>query len=150
MAPGHRLYAGASRPHYVNEACEPERHVLATPSTRAIPMPHRLRRASVLLAIVAACARSQATSFPPAAAVRPATDVPAQFELVTPSAASAPADGTCQSPVRDPRTGAELRFVRAVPGLGDYAVPEGSYGARAGELLRIDCRTWRAVGLVPR
>jgi hypothetical protein len=60
------------------------------------------------------------------------------------------AEGTCLSPVRDPRTGAELRFVRSAPGLGDYAVPEGAYGARRAELLRIDCRTWQAVGLVAR
>jgi hypothetical protein len=78
-------------------------------------------------------------------------DAPARFEPVTAGGVGgAAADGTCQSPIRDPRSGLELRFVRSVPGLGDYAVPEGAYGARAGELLRIDCRTWQAVGFVQR
>jgi hypothetical protein len=31
---------------------------------------------------------------------------------------------------------------------GDYAVPAGRYGARRGELLRIDCVKRTAIGLV--
>ncbi|HEY0928485.1 MAG TPA: hypothetical protein VGE27_01095 [Gemmatimonas sp.] len=40
--------------------------------------------------------------------------------------------------------------MRSIPGLGDYEIPERAYGARAGELLRIDCHTWRAIGFVAR
>ena len=102
------------------------------------------------LLVIAACAHAGATSgFPEGAPTRPAADVPDRFVPPAAGETGAPA-GTCQSPVRDPRTGTELRFVRSVPGLGDYAVPEGAYGARTGELLRIDCRSWRAVGLVAR
>jgi hypothetical protein len=101
--------------------------------------------------VLTACAGVSATTgFPQSAPIRAATDTPARFDIASVGGGAAAADGTCQSPIRDPRTGLELRFVRAVPGLGDYAVPEGAYGARAGELLRIDCRTWQAVGLVLR
>ena len=93
-------------------------------------------------------ARSGAGAFPQAATIRAAEDTPSEFEVLTPYAGSA--GGTCQSPLRDPRTGLQLRFVRTAPGLGDYAVPEGVYGARAGELLRIDCRSYKPVGLVAR
>lgn len=111
-------------------------------------MSHHSRIALTMVA-AAACAHRTATSgFPHAAPTRPATDAPERF--APPAAGAGAADGACRSPVRDPRSGAELRFVRSTPGLGDYAVPQGAYGARAGELLRIDCRTWRAVGLVAR
>ena len=102
--------------------------------------------ALALLTVATGCVRAYAAGSTETLPVRPATGLPARF--VPPDAART--DGTCQSPMRDPQTGAELRFVRSAPGLGDYAVPTGSYGARSGELLRIDCRTWQAVGLVPR
>jgi len=102
------------------------------------------------LIVLGACARAGTSGgFPSGASARPATDLPERFAPAAAPGAGV-AEGTCLSPVRDPRTGVELRFVRAVPGLGDYAVPAGTYGARAGELLRIDCRSWQAVGLVRR
>lgn len=115
------------------------------------PIVPATRPAAGLLAaaVLAACAHAGG-NFPVDVRVRPATDAPAAFVVAGASADAAPGDGTCRSPLRDPRTGAEYRFVRAQPGVGDYAVPEGTYGARAGELLRIDCRSWRALGFVPR
>ena len=63
------------------------------------------------------------------------------------------ASGSCRNPMVDPRDGTELRLVRSQPGaggqLGDYVVPEGRYGADAGELLRLQCGTGRAIGFIP-
>lgn len=50
----------------------------------------------------------------------------------------------------DPRDGTELRLVRSQAGRGDYAVPTGRYDVAAGELLRLDCRTGEAIGIVER
>lgn len=102
--------------------------------------------ALALLAVATGCVRAYSAGSTETLPVRPATELPARFD--PPDAAIT--DGTCQNPVRDPRTGAERRFVRSAPGIRDYAVPTGSCGARPGELLRIDRRTWQAVGRVPR
>jgi hypothetical protein len=103
--------------------------------------------AAALLCAAAGCATfGTSGSFPPDDTARPATELPEAF---TPPAGGGDA-GVCRSPLTDPRTGAELRFVRTQGERGDYEVPVGRYGAREGELLRIDCRTWRAVGLVRR
>jgi hypothetical protein len=88
-------------------------------------------------------------NFPSDATARPATDVPSRFDVGA-AGATPPTDGACHSPITDPRSGAQFRFVRADAGRGDYAVSTGQYGARAGELLRVDCRTWQAIGLVRR
>jgi hypothetical protein len=103
-----------------------------------------------LVALASACAHAGGPgNFPSSAITRPAVDVPEQFTLGA-SAGAPSSDGTCRSPLTDPRTGFELRFVRTMTGIGDYEVPTGRYGARGGELLRIDCRTMKAIGLVPR
>ncbi len=108
-----------------------------------------LRTIFVLLVLVvtAGCARGHG-GLSQAAPIRQAIDAPDRF--ASPASDAEVSDGTCRSPLRDPRTGAALRLVRSVPGLGDYVVPEREYGARAGELLRIDCRTWRVMGFVAR
>lgn len=92
-------------------------------------------------------------NFPSNAPVRPAADTPPRFEisaLATGATPQAMVEGTCYNPLIDPRTRAELRFVRSAPGIGDYEVTAGQYGARQGELLRIDCRTLQAIGFVRR
>ena len=67
------------------------------------------------------------------------------------SATSQPAAGTgCKSPMVDPRNGLKLTLVRSSEGQGDYDVPSGKYGVAADEVLRIDCATGRAVGIVKR
>lgn len=71
-----------------------------------------------------------------------------------------PSGALCRNPIRDPRDDTLLHLARSSyqpaegPRLpagyrGDYRVDPGRYGVRAGELLRIDCITGRAIGIVP-
>ena len=106
---------------------------------------------ALLLALTAAlgCASSHTGSFPSDASVRPLTDAPTQFALSGSSRTRMSTD-ICQSPLVDQRNGTTLRLERSVPGRGDYEVPIGHYGAQAGELVRVDCRTFQPIGLVRR
>lgn len=108
-----------------------------------------------LAVLLAACASAGTmTSFPPDSAARPATDVPARFEPL--DAAARLADGDtiagdgCRSPIVDPRDGTRLTFIRVMGGRGDYEAPDGRYGTGTGGLLRLDCNSGRAIGVVPR
>ncbi|HEX2167618.1 MAG TPA: hypothetical protein VHG09_10345 [Longimicrobiales bacterium] len=96
----------------------------------------------------AACAVS--STFPTNPPIlRPADDPPAQF-LTAEGAAGV--ENACRNPLIDPRDQTRLRLVRSgsVGGShhGDYDVPDGRYGTGPNELLRIDCGTGRAVGIV--
>jgi hypothetical protein len=110
-----------------------------------------LRTGAVLLTIVAmlGCASSRVEGFPADASVRPITDAPTQFAVGT-SARTRLSSDICQSPLVDQRNGTTLRLARSVPGSGDYEVPAGHYGAQAGDLVRVDCRTLKPIGLVRR
>jgi hypothetical protein len=56
----------------------------------------------------------------------------------------------CAGVLVDPTDGTRLRLVRSQSGTrGDYEVPGGRFGVQANELLRVDCRTNRAIGIVP-
>ncbi|HEU4630637.1 MAG TPA: hypothetical protein VFS08_12880 [Gemmatimonadaceae bacterium] len=94
------------------------------------------------------------SSFPPDSAVRPAADVPARFEPLDPAARLAEGDTitgvSCRSPMVDPRDGMPLRLVRSAEGRGDYEARNGRYGTGTSGLLRLDCNTGRALGVVPR
>ena len=63
------------------------------------------------------------------------------------------ADGVCRNPMLDPRDRTELTLRRSAGGRGDYW-PEGgirgshTYGLTSQQLLRIDCATGKAVGIV--
>lgn len=99
--------------------------------------------------VLAGCASSYTTT---QRILRPATDVPKRF---VPEGKGAEvnrgmAGGTCYSPMLDPRDGTKLMLHRSAAGEGDYEVPVGRYGVAEGELLRLDCRTGTAVGIVPR
>lgn len=59
-------------------------------------------------------------------------------------------DKACSSPLTDPRDGTQIKFLRADWPLADYKVPEGKYGVRSGELLRISCETGEAIGVVKK
>lgn len=83
------------------------------------------------------------------------TDVPLAF-----LAEVGPSNGLCRNPLKDPRDDTALRLVRstyqpaegsrlAAGYRGDYRVSPGKYGVRPGELLRVDCITGRAIGIVP-
>ena len=104
----------------------------------------------VLLPLIAAACVSTSTFTPDPANLRMAQDAPAQF--VTEDGGPPPADA-CRSPLIDPRDQTRLRLVRSgsvgAAHQGDYEVPQGRYGVRAGELLRVDCSTGQALGIVP-
>lgn len=106
-----------------------------------------LRSAIVLLALctVASCVTGGRSTFD-GPVLRAATDTPETFIFPTPP--SAPE--ACTSPAVDPRDGTAIRFVRAAGGMGDFQVPEGQYGVRSGELLRIRCSTGEPIGVVQR
>lgn len=80
--------------------------------------------------------------------VRAAEDVPQQF--ITEDG-TLPVDA-CRSPLVDPRDQTRLRLFRSAPiggsQHGDYEVPSGRYGVGRNELLRIDCGTGEAIGIV--
>lgn len=98
--------------------------------------------------VLAACAHLSG-SFPPDSTARPAAGMPESFVAETPAGAAEPA--TCRSPLVDPRDGARLVLYRSLAGSrGDYEVPPGRYGVGARELLRVDCTTGAAVGVVAR
>ena len=104
---------------------------------------------------IASCAHTSAMSAErrDTLPVRPASDAPARFEPRNASLRLAPGDTLagpgCLSPMVDPRDGTEVRFVFSTS-YGEYELPAGRYGARAGELLRLECNTGRVIGLVPR
>ena len=112
----------------------------------------KIKRVFAMVAVIVAAAgcASASRGFPSDDVARQASDTPDRFVADAGAPAATSSTAACQSPITDPRTGAKLRFVRTQPGRGDYEVAAGQYGARAGELLRIDCNTLKAVGLVPR
>ena len=83
---------------------------------------------------------------------RPVAGLPAQFEAPN----AGPGEPTaCTSPLRGARDGTELVMLRSSnqggSPIGDYAVsPVGRYGIGEREALRVDCRDWRPLGVVPR
>jgi hypothetical protein len=109
-------------------------------------------RTAVALAAALAlvgCAH-RAASLAADAAARPATDVPERFVTGAPPPAAG-AEPACHSPLLDPRAGTRLVLVRSTAGTrGDYEVPAGRYGVAPGELLRVDCTTGTAIGVVRR
>lgn len=108
----------------------------------------------VLLACTACATGGMMDTFPPDSAARPATEVPERFEPVDPAARLAAGDtisgAGCRSPMVDPRDGTQIRFIRSVGARGDYEVPNGRYGTGTAGVLRLDCNTGRAIGVVPR
>lgn len=83
--------------------------------------------------------------------IRAASETPDRFlvgEIDGPGT-SDPTPGTgCRNPMVDPRDGTRLTLDRSSEGQGDYIVDIGRYGARPGDLLRIDCATGQPIGLV--
>ena len=64
-----------------------------------------------------------------------------------------PGEG-CRNPMVDPRNGTPLVLMRSKSGVGDYQVQgrdyelDSSYGVDPRHLLRIDCATGKALGIV--
>lgn len=107
-----------------------------------------------LLALLTSCASGGPSSMPPDASSRPASDAPPRFDPPDGAGRLAPVDtlagGGCLNPMRDPEDGARLTLIRSGGQRGDYAVPQGRYGVREGELLRLDCNTGAPIGIVAR
>lgn len=77
--------------------------------------------------------------------IRPAEDTPTAF---SPPAGVALDGNSCKSPMTDKRDGTQIIMVTSGSGAGNYRVPEGKYGVKSGELLRLNCRTGEALGIV--
>lgn len=103
----------------------------------------------LLALFLAACGVSPNwTEFTP----RPAAGLPERFEAPN---AGPGVPTACTSPLLDARDGTELVMLRSSnqggSPIGDYAVsPAGRYGIGENEALRVDCRSWRPLGMVPR
>lgn len=121
-------------------------------STRSVRRTSALRRYVFLFMtlLVTGCAT---TDFAADARLRPGTDLPDQFLVGAHDGAetreAAPGEG-CRNPLVDPRDGTRIVLVRSSDERGDYEVPTGRYGVSERELLRIDCGTGRALGIVRR
>ena len=57
-------------------------------------------------------------------------------------------ENNCYNPMFDNRDNTVVVLVSSANGAGNYRVPEGKYGVEKGELLRIDCKTGIALGIV--
>ena len=57
---------------------------------------------------------------------------------------------TCRNLLVDPRDETRLTLIRSANGRGDYEPEPPRYGLKEGQLLRVDCATGRAVGVVKR
>ena len=78
-------------------------------------------------------------------------DVPDHFMTWTPAGPAEPQPGgTCTNPLVDPRDETRLTLIRSAHGRGDYEPEPLHYGLSKGQLLRVDCATGRAVGVVKR
>lgn len=56
-------------------------------------------------------------------------------------------DDGCRSPMIDPRDSTKVSLFRSFNGRGDYEVPEGKYGVKKGQILRLDCASGKVVGI---
>ncbi|HEX6307610.1 MAG TPA: hypothetical protein VFZ69_05440 [Longimicrobiales bacterium] len=102
----------------------------------------------LLLALAAACAYASTPSWT-GGVLRPAADTPVEFV----SEDGTRPENACRNPLVDPRDQTRIRLMRSadVGGRqrGDYEVPAGRYGVGTDELLRIDCASGQALGIVP-
>lgn len=106
---------------------------------------HAIIGLAVLTAATGCSTVSETLKTTPNRVERPATDTPDQFTLKD---GNLPVNAVCQDPLLDPRDKTEMRLVLADRGEGNYQVPAGKYGVGPGELLRIDCTTGRALGIL--
>ena len=79
--------------------------------------------------------------------LRPASDAPESFSAIF---ATPVGDKDCQSRLVDPIDQVELILVKSFDGIGDYLVPPGKYRMSSDELLRINCRTGKVIGVVKK
>lgn len=107
----------------------------------------------VFVGVVFLSGCSSTSHFAPDEVLQEAADVPDHFLVGshsdTTTSDPVPGEG-CRNPMVDSRDGTRLILVRSAEGLGDYEVPEGRYGVGSDELLRLDCGTGTARGIVRR
>jgi len=77
--------------------------------------------------------------------IRQAENTPEKF---VPAGGISLDNDSCKSPMVDPRDGTQLIMVSSTNSMGNYKVPTNKYGVNKGELLRIDCSTGVAIGIV--
>ncbi len=117
---------------------------------------NRISLRTACFALLLACCTGCASQRPASQSQSPltASNLPDRFLVgshTDPSVREEPkAGGGCRNPLVDPQDGGRLILVRSAAQLGDYQVPAGRYNVGQRELLRIDCATGRAVGIVRR
>ena len=108
-------------------------------------------RLAPCLAVLTISVLSGCASGPgPSAAVSPAQDLPDRFQVLDADgqARAARAGEGCRNPLIDPRNQTRLQLQQSAEGKGDYEVPAGTYGAVAGQWLRVECATGMPLGWV--
>ena len=79
--------------------------------------------------------------------LRAPSDAPESFSAVF---ATPVGSKDCQSRLVDPVDQVELVLIKSFDGVGDYLVPLGKYRMASDELLRINCRTGKVIGVVKK
>ncbi|MGZ5429475.1 MAG: hypothetical protein ACXWEX_04735 [Thermoanaerobaculia bacterium] len=111
--------------------------------------------AFVALVALAGCASSRSSMAGPV--VAEAKNLPDHFMVAVTGLAQKeePKAGEgCRNPMVDPRNGTALNLMRSKNGTGDYQVLgqqyelDSTYGVDSRHLLRIDCATGKALGVV--
>jgi hypothetical protein len=110
-----------------------------------------VKQASVAVVVTSCLAACASTGgWPTVADASAMSDTPDHFVVVDAAsgATSEPSgEASCRNPLADPRNGARLTLERSNGGFGDYRPDAPRYGLGADQLLRIDCRSGRAVGV---
>ncbi len=101
----------------------------------------------LLMILLTACTSGSFSDYD----IRDAQGLPERFVLHDSIGADEqPSSGECRSPLVDPRNGLTIDLIRSIPGQGDYTVTQGAFGVGENELLRVDCATGAAIGIVRR
>jgi hypothetical protein len=97
-----------------------------------------------LVILVSACGvTKQAGSHNPI--IRQAENIP---EVFLPPEGIMLDETSCKSPMTDKRDATKIIMISAANSEGTYRVPEGKYGVKKGELLLLDCKTGKVLGIV--
>lgn len=102
--------------------------------------------------LLGACSLGSSNTYPRTAPVRALNDLPpalAPADSLPPETARTSA--TCRGRLTDPQDGAVFVLRSSQGGqVGDYEGPPGRYGLWPDEYLRVECRSLRPLGGVPR
>jgi len=116
-----------------------------------------LGAASAFVALVAGAGCASGSDPMTRTVVAEAKDLPDHFMVLASGFAqrSEPRPGEgCRNPMVDPRDSTTLNLVRSKDGTGDYQVMnrdyelKSQYGVDSRHLLRVDCATGKALGIV--